>query len=273
MTDNFNLKEEMFSSSSISEYMGCPRSFYWTYIRRLESKEPKVAMLFGTAFHEALKSWYTSHDLELAKKEFDSLPDVMSTDLRTKDWGKTIFEQYILQYKTDPGITLALEVKFRVAIGSRIYAGTMDRIINWDKSIYVVDHKTTAQLGLSYFDSYRPNPQIDGYCYVCRELKGTCDGAIINGISTAANPKQRFMRFPTSRTKNELDRWVDDFTLVTDDMSRDIERGKFRMNTNYCNRWGKCKYMQLCVYGNDERYLEQNFNVTPEVKEVIKNEL
>ncbi len=50
MNDNFNLQKQMFNSSCISDYVGCPRVFYYTFIRRLVQKEVKVSMNFWDGF-------------------------------------------------------------------------------------------------------------------------------------------------------------------------------------------------------------------------------
>ena len=270
MNDNFNLTKQMFNSSCISDYMGCPRLFYYTFIRRLVQKEVKTSMNFGKVFHEVLLEWYRSGDVEKASSLFAQLPSLITVDLIRKEWGESIFKQYVERYKTEIGKTLNLEVKFRVEIGERIYAGTIDRIEDWGGQIYVDDHKTSSRLELSDH-SHRPSPQLDGYCFACRELMGSCQGAIINGISTAKNPKERFIRFPSSRTDKEMDGWKEIFTDTTDDMMRDVERKHFPKHTSYCNRWGKCKFWELCVYGEDERYIEQNFNIDEEKEEEVSD--
>ena len=146
----------------------------------------------------------------------------------------------------------------------------MDRIQKLTGQVYVDDHKTTKSLGLSFFNGFRPHPQTDGYCYACRELVGSCNGAIINGISTAKQPKERFQRFISSRSDREIDVWKKDFTNWTDDIMRDYEKKEFKRNTTYCNRWGKCIFWELCVYGEDEKFIEANYNVEP-IEEVKKD--
>lgn len=261
MNDNFNIKNQMFNSSCISDYMGCPRLFYYTWIRGLVTKTEKPALVFGRVFHEALKEHYKTGDVEEAIKKFDQIPSTITDDHRTREWGTAIFKQYVERYKTEQGKTLHLEVKFRVEIGDRLYAGTMDRIEDWNKLIYVDDHKTTKSLGLSFFEGFRPHPQIDGYCFACKEIMGKCHGAIINGISVAKNPKDRFQRFTSSRTEQEIEGWKEVFMDTTDDILRDFQRNHFPKRTNYCTRWGKCRFWELCVYGEDERFIEQSFKV------------
>jgi len=277
---NFSLESNMFNSSCISDYMGCPRLFYYSWVRRLRPKMEATPLSFGRAFHEALCEWYALEKTKSVEEriaaglsKFEQLPSVITDDHRTRAWGESIFKQYVERYSSEAGETLHLEVKFRVEIGDRIYAGTMDRVERWGGKIYVDDHKTTKQLGLSFFDSYRPHPQIDGYCYACRELMGECSGAIINGISVAKNPKDRFMRFPSTRTESEIDNWKTTFTDATDGMLCCMGLKHYPQHTTYCTKWGsKCKFWELCVYGENEKYIEDNFVVEPldTVEEVTK---
>jgi len=99
------------------------------------------------------------------------------------------------------------------------------------------------------------NKPEDYLCYLGRIIER-------KGISTAMKPKDRFQRFPSSRTDAEMDQFRKVFTDWTDDIERDVEKNYFPMKTNYCSYWGKkCKFWELCVYGVGEKYIEQNFIV------------
>ena len=268
MLSNFNLDKRMYNSSSLKDYLGCPRLFYYTWIKKLVPKTVKPSLRFGTAWHEVMLVWYETGNMEEAMKKFASLPSSIVDDFRTREWGEAIFKQYIERYplNREPGKTLYLEEYFRIEVRGKLYAGRIDRIEDWAGQIYVDDHKTTASLGLSFFNNFRPDIQIDGYCYACRELVGRCHGAIINGVSVAKNPKDRFQRFPSSRSDEELDNFEQTFDDWTSDIERDVERKRFAMKPTYCNRWGKCKFWELCVYGADEKYIEQNFAIKKDDK-------
>jgi len=270
--ENVDFKKRMYSSSCISDVMGCPRMFYYNWVRNLEEKVEKPALTFGRVFHDVLKCWYKTGNAEEAIKLFQEIPSNIQDSHRTKEWGEAIFKQYITKYKTEPYKVLYLEKQFVVEIGERLYAGTVDEIAEWNGQIYVVDHKTTRSLGLSFFDGFRPSPQIDGYCFSCREICGKCHGAIINGISVAKNPKDRFQRYPSSRTDKELDRWRDTFTQWTDIIEACLQTEVWPMNTSYCSRWGKCRFWELCVYGDDPKLVEAKFKIREEEKNVSKKE-
>ena len=87
MNENFSLEKQMFNSSAISDFMECPKMFERTWIRRLELKEEKPALVFGSVMHKALLEWYKSGDKEKALKEFEALPDAIADSHITRGWG------------------------------------------------------------------------------------------------------------------------------------------------------------------------------------------
>jgi hypothetical protein len=262
--DVTSLEKGWFSSSSVSTHMLCPKKFYWTYVRGLEKREVKPTLEFGKAFHEVLLEWYKTGSQEKAIKKLEILPSMISEDHRTRGWGESIFKEYVKRYEKESDKTMHLEVRFRIEVGELLYIGIIDRIADWNGQVYVVDHKTTARLGLSFFEAYRPNPQIDGYCFACREIVGKCAGAIINGISVAANPKERFQRYISSRSDDEISMFEEVFMDEVDDIYRNEERKKWPMRTTECNHYGKCPFWEICVYHQRdeemrEKFIETNF--------------
>jgi len=260
--ENVDFKKRMYSSSSISDVMGCPRLFYYNWVRNLEEKEESPPLVFGSVFHEVLKCWYKTNSQDEAIKLFKDIPSNIQDDFHTREFGEAIFKKYVMKYKVEPYKVLYLEKQFIVEIGERLYAGTVDEIAEWNGFTYIVDHKTTKSLGLSFFEGFRPNPQIDGYCFACREVCGSCAGAIINGVSKAKNPKDRFQRYTSSRTDREMDNWRTVFTDWTDIIEVYLKTEVWPMNTSYCYKWFKrCKYWALCVYGDDQRLVDAKFKV------------
>jgi len=258
MNSNFDLEQRKYNSSAISDYQLCPRYFKYTWVDKLKPKEPKPGLMFGEAFHKALYRWYDKQPVEECVKAFESLSNRVTPDFRTRGWGEAIFKQYVEMYGKEPYEVLHSEKTGVVEIGERLYGFTLDQVVK-DRYIYVVDHKTTLTLGSSFIERYRPNTQIDGYCYACLVLVGECMGAIINGISTAQNPKQRFLRGTSPRTREEIMRFPEIFSYWTGMIEWSIKNNTFPMNTGSCHRWGKCMYWDLCVYGEHERVIRFKF--------------
>jgi len=260
MRDYVDLERKIYSGSCLTDFMHCPKKFYFRWVRKLEPKEEAPSIVFGKVFHEALLVWYQTGDEKEALKVFEKIPVGIADDHRTKELGETIFKEYVERYKSEPYRTLYLEKEFKVeVVEGKILAGTVDKIVDWNGQIYVVDHKTSSSVGLSFFNRFRPNPQIDGYCYACKELLGRCDGAIINGISVAKNPKERFARDITSRSNREFLLYAKTFDFWTEMIELCIKHKEWPMNTTHCNQFGKCVFWELCVYGEDERLVEWKF--------------
>jgi len=240
-----------YDSSCIQCWMDCPKQFYYRYIMKWEPKIEPAPLVFGRLFHDALYLWYTSKSAEECLAVFQAIPKTISDEKRTREHAEVIFKGYIKKYPTEPWTTRSLEVEFALDMpNGAMFTGRIDKIIEWEKSVYVLDHKTASQLGLTFFRSFRPKFQIDGYCYACRELSGSCAGAVINGI-LVAKAKVDFARDISSRTVRELDSFPEQFTIWTDDMERGMLAKRFPMNTQQCNKYGECVYKELCVYGED----------------------
>lgn len=256
-----SIEERMYDASMISDYLYCPKYFYYRYIRNITSKEEAAPLLFGRVFHEALLIWYRDNDLEKAVEAFAKIPSQMGDSRRTREHGEVIMRKYVKRWAVEPYVTKQLEVEFHLDMGEgRVYAGRIDKIAEQLNQIYVVDHKTSTQLGLSFFRSFRPHVQMDGYCFACRELCGQCSGAIINGVSLAANPKERFQRSLTPRTKRELDKFKVNFHKWCARIEIDVLKKEFVEHYTHCTKWGgKCDFWKLCVFGEDERTLREEF--------------
>jgi hypothetical protein len=223
--------------------------------------------------HQALNSWYQYHDVAAAAKEFAPLPPSTQTggSLHTRERAQGIFELYVDHESKSysPMQVLHQEVEFKLDMPmDRVFSGRMDMIVEWEGGIYVLDHKTTSKGATAYFFSqFRPNLQMDGYCYACRELMGTCLGVIINAISLAAKPQERFGRRVSTRTVRELDSFPGIFTEWAEKLEQDIEalsdpeatRFPFAPNTTRCSDWGGCFAKDVCIYGEDASTIERVF--------------
>jgi hypothetical protein len=250
MSNHTSIEEGIYSSSSLSTHMGCPRKFYWRYVRQVEKRgEERTAASFGKVFHDVLKVWYKSGVVEEAVKGFQQLPQTMDDDHRTREFGEAVMKEYVRRYSKEVGETLHLEVRGNLEIGSRMYVFVIDRIERWNQAVYVDDHKTTKYLGTSFFGQFRPNPQMDGYAWATRELVGECNGVVINGISVARNPKERFQRFISPRSKEEMDKFPTQFTEEVEDIERNYARGVWPQRTTWCHQYFvDCEYCPLCIY-------------------------
>jgi len=257
--DVSNIAERCYSCSMLKSFNRCPQIGLRTYIQNLKPKGDSIKMLFGTVIHEALacmaKGGMFADAIDICQLY---LPTTHPLPMFTISGAEGILTKYVKQWKSSPYKVRDVEVEFHVDMGEgRFFSGRIDQIVEHNDRIYVLDHKTTASVGANFMSSYDPPElQMDGYCYACGVLVGKCDGAIIDGISTAANPKQRFLRITPRRC-------TDLFPTVFTQSARHIEKcvleGVFEQRTNACHYYGGCAFQDLCVYGDNPSIVEMKY--------------
>jgi len=258
---NCDIERRVYDSTCLMTFMHCPRKFYFRVLRGLEPKEESPAIRFGKAIHEALHCWYAERDEAKAVASLTSLPSSLTAGGRlSKEQAETIVREYIARYRDEPLIPIALEHSFELEMGcGKKLAGRMDAVVRWGQQIYVLEHKTSSSIGLFLFNNLRPHTQFDGYCLACRALFGRCDGVIVNAISTAASPRERFLRHLSARTEEELKAYRQSFKWWTDLIEKCKEEGVWPTNSSRCGLYGRCIYWELCVYGENQKLIDAKF--------------
>lgn len=271
------MTERIFDYTTLDLFLQCRKKYYWRMVRHLNPKTVGPALEFGKAIHLALESYYRD-GLDAALNAFsESYKDREGEELRTVANGLKLIKEYARVYQIEPFKVLDLEIGFVVPVESEIgaimYAGRLDGIIEWDKQIFVLEHKTTTLLRSNFFKQFHPNMQIDGYTYATSVYTGKkCHGVVVNALEPwkevkratekTKHPENHFARDVSSRSDNELK----DFALQANQIVRDIllceERMEFYQNKKTCFSYNyECPYKQLCLYGDDERLLNRDYTI------------
>lgn len=249
-----------FDYTMLSTFLLCRRKYYYRMVQGLESILPSIAPEFGRCIHMALDAWYEDKDVDKAKSIFDTqfIEDPDDTK-RTKKVAFKILELYHEQYRDQPIQALSTELVFKFKLTDTIaYMGRMDKVISWDKAIYVMDHKTTSGLTIEFFNNAEPNAQYDGYIMAARQLGFTkCGGVVTDAILVAkgileASTRSKLTplaRHISTRTDVQLniarDRAV---RIATDIVNCGDDMDRFYQNTDGCQMWRtSCPYRKLCL--------------------------
>lgn len=268
-----NVKGGTYDSSSIKDFCMCPRRGYYRWIAGYTPKRKSAALVFGGAIHAGLDKWYRTHDKVQAVEAFRlGMVDCPEDDKRTIEKGELMLNDYTMKYAHEPFTVLDVEVNFALSMpNDTVLAGRMDLIIQWDDFLYGMEHKTTSRLGNTFFLHFRPDLQIDIYCYAVRQLKGSCDGCIINALQVAKT-RQGLERDISSRGKAEIDRFERQYILITNDIKERLSRvdgdkqgvlkEAFYQNLVGCHLYGECPYKELCLFDDDPKVIESRFDVT-----------
>lgn len=223
----------------------------------------------------------------LAKIEESWDPDAPYDDWRTIEKVRRTFAEYILQYPQETWTVLGLkdaapivEVPFLLETGMYLpcnecymadqflmdmatvdtcencngarepieYGGILDMAVEFNGQVYVVDHKSTSQMGPTYFNQFKPNNQMTGYIWGAGKLSGQrCAGAIINAIAWSKTAATRFSRNITTRNDHDIERWLRDVYTEACSIQMHQRTGHWPYRTNSCTQYGMCEFHQIHV--------------------------
>lgn len=150
-----------------------------------------------------------------------------------------------------------------------LLSGHLDRVINFNDNLFVLDHKTTTTtLSDYYFNQYEPSNQMTLYSLAgATVLDAPIKGVCISGAQIMLSDPHRFVRRFTYRTPDQLDEWLMDlrFHLANAEHYATVEY--WPMNDTACDKFGGCKFRGVCSKSPQvrEMFLKTDFvKLTPE---------
>lgn len=148
-----------------------------------------------------------------------------------------------------------------------ILCGHLDRAVEFAGAVFTMDRKTTTwTISSTYFDQWEPNNQMSLYSLAGKVVLGTTiKGVIIDAAQLLLEKPHKFERGFTYRTPDQLDEWVYDLQYLLADAERDAIADYWRMNDTSCDKFGGCKFRQVCSKSAHvrERILKSNFTQLP----------
>lgn len=161
-----------------------------------------------------------------------------------------------------------------------IYTGRIDLPISIDNRIFVMDHKTTENLGDWFWTGIRMSDQPVGYVWAFEQLTGMdVAGYCINGIRTK-NPPQYVLDgkpyrgktkspaewwneslqrevYPVEKWKTE--EWRTNTINLVEEFFWHYSRGAMPMKRKWCSSYGRCPYYDVCLlHPNDRQSMLQS---------------
>lgn len=260
--------------SQYSQYMLCPRKFYWTWVRNLVPKLEPLPLGFGAAIHEGLAAWFSDGDLESAivktQTRFDKdlpedlLPDELKMHNEYRESLGRMLRAYASTYPTQPFELLQTEIEGEVPLGTHIYVFRCDGLLSWNKKVLLLERKTMAynasqsRVMLKYVLDF----QSTGYCWaVSKKLGMLPSGIVIDALvkerwdknSRKLTGEPKFFRDVVFRLPEAYEDWERCMTFIADELQskRDAEaaggtKHLYPMNTGSCVSYGQCTYIPLC---------------------------
>lgn len=286
---------------AISMFMTCPAKFQLRMLEGWTSRRKSAALGFGGAIHEGLATWYRTGNLEASLRSITEVwpSNVPIDDWRTKEKCLRTMIEYVKRYPDEnfqivgmPGnpmveCTATLDTEMYLSCFScgatvgawdrvanmclcchqpleRIeYGGIFDGLVEFGDTVFVLEHKTTSQMGTYYFDQFKPNNQVTGYVWMAHKMSGRpVGGAIVNGIGIYKASATKFDRQITTRSDDNIREWLENIRVVCEMIQECKRTNVWPMFTTSCTMYGKCEYHQVHVLGTEterRKLLEQDY--------------
>lgn len=153
--------------------------------------------------------------------------------------------------------SLPLEVLHPITGNPIIYCGRFDLLGSYNGACFVVDEKTTSQLGASWLKNWHLRSQQTGYVWLAKEYGYPVAGAIIRGISFLKNghDKAEVIEY---RPDWQITRWKQQLEKDVRRAIKAWEEDDWDLNLDTsCTNYGGCEYQKLCLSPNPERWHEE----------------
>lgn len=148
-----------------------------------------------------------------------------------------------------------------------LLCGHLDRVVTYQESLFVMDHKTTTTTpGQYFFDQFEPSNQMTLYSLAGQVVvNAPIRGVIISAAQLLVNDT-RFQRGFTFRTPDQLSEWTEDLRhwLLLAEHYATI--GYWPQNDTACDKFGGCRFRKICSKSPQvrEQYLKSHFTKLPE---------
>lgn len=284
-----------FDSTSLGALKECPRKYELVILEGHVARHENVHLAFGQLYHGALETYDhkrfagSTHDEAVREAVRYCLVNTRvalpNGSWRPRDWGDSQKNRFTLvrtvvwyleQFKDDPARTVrlandkpAVELSFRfetdytsVAGETFLLCGHMDRVAEFEGSIYVLDRKTTKHtLYPEFFDGFSPDNQMSLYDIAIRVVYGQPSKGIIVDAAQVGVTFSRFLRGFVPRSDEQRAEWYADAGYWMGQAEVFAIKNYWPMNDKSCGNYGGCQFRGICGKSPlvRDKWLQANF--------------
>jgi hypothetical protein len=277
---------EVIDSTMRSAFVSCPHKFYNEFILQIApqgvNRDLHAGGCFAAGICAARRSFYErgedsdlaiAHGIVALIREWGTVEDF---DDYVKSFDRVVFALiwYFEQYPMATDIIrplaigpskCAIEVTFALQIPNTkhpttgnpiMYAGRFDMIGVRQDVLFIVDEKTTKQLGPTWSGNWTLRSQFTGYVWGAHSYGHAVAGAIIRGISflKGGNETQQAIVY---RPEWQIARWLDQLQRDTDRMIQCWKNGYWDYDLDTaCTQYGGCPFVRLCDNSNPDSLMD-----------------
>lgn len=147
-----------------------------------------------------------------------------------------------------------------------LLCGHLDRIVNFNGDLYVMDRKTSLSTINDYwFDQWTPSNQMTLYALAGKVmLNQPIKGVIIDAAQVLLEKPHAFARGFAYRTGDQLTEWLADLRYFLREAEDFATAGYWPQNDTACGKFGGCHFREVCSKSPSvrETYLRANFDKT-----------
>ena len=275
-------------STSIGLWKTCPRKYYYSIVLGYEPRIMAPPLAFGIAIHKVLETWHkllaAGTDKHTALIETVKLAGLLGEKLppgdtaRTKETLVRSVVWYLDQFWNDKAITIlqtngkpVVEYNFQLPFmdyqGQEVFiCGHLDRMVKWQGQVYVSDYKTTKySLDHKFFSQFKPGTQMPLYLTACHIISETfadlpsAHGVIIDGMQLGVN-FTRYARQIIPFSLEEINEYILDLKYWITKAMDACKANYFPQNTESCQKYSGCQYLEICSKPPARRDLFLNGN-------------
>lgn len=212
-------------------------------------------------------------------------------DFRTKERAMRLMVEYIKKYPSESFTILEVEVPFCFELGRAIlwcqncqfenpplagglprehcsgcgaalepieYGGIFDCLTAFgpaSQSVnYVLEHKTTRELGGQYFVQWEIHNQVTGYSWGASQVSGKLiGGANVNVLCLTQGGNMKFDRRMIGVSQSQIEEWKNDVAFTCNNIARSQRLGIWPKHTDSCvSKFGTCLYHSVHLLGDPE---------------------
>lgn len=148
-----------------------------------------------------------------------------------------------------------------------LLCGHLDKVVDLNDALFVLDHKTTTTTVSSYyFHQWEPNNQMTLYTIGGQVvLNSPIKGVIISAAQIMLTEPHRFVRGFTYRTQDQIEEWLRDLQMLLITNEGYAEADYWPLNDTACDKFGGCRFRSVCSKSPQvrEMFLKADFVQKP----------
>jgi len=245
---------EYVDATKLNDALQCLRLHYWRHERGLVTTTPQLPLAFGIGIHAGVAAFYKGGGLADMARAFDAEWGPRSKGAedskRNAQNALRILTAYADQHRSEPFKVLGVEMPGLMPITPHfIWVMIIDLLVEQNRMLIPIDHKTTSSLREDWWAQMNPNHQFTGYMTGVQTISGQKVNTLLVNAILVTKSAPAFERRPTNRHPKELERWKEEVMSFWESTVVSCrKKGQWPRNPDRCQRWwGGCPYHYLCT--------------------------